>query len=298
MAAFRRMGPGGHPVIASADGSSEPAAVREAIETFFLAIQKIFCESDESLYEFCRSTPLPSASVQQRILCRPICRPDGSLEAILALARLTDGEAWDANDGDFLVLAGRLWIIGQTFRSLLKHQLERDGLTGLINRAGLERVLVTIWDECRRRRLPVGFALLDVDNFKQTNDTIGHPAGDRILRQLSQLAQQALVGAGYNQGVLARYGGDELVVVLPGATGETALAFARDLLQMIRRNRFSVGNKRYLRVTVSMGVASSEGGMAKTPDALLALADRALLYAKRLGRNRVCAWAFGNPPAS
>src|SRR5216683_2277508 len=170
-------------------------------------------------------------------------------------------------------------------RTRLYEQAERlattDGLTGLLNRRTLSAQLAARVREAQRYRRPLSLLLLDVDHFKKVNDTHGHPAGDAVLRGVSAVAR----AQARETDLVARYGGEELAVVLP----ETDAAGARAIAERLRaavESTAHASDQGALRVTVSVGVATWPGG-GQNPDELLTTADRALYRAKQTGRNRV-----------
>jgi diguanylate cyclase (GGDEF)-like protein len=130
----------------------------------------------------------------------------------------------------------------------------------------------------QRLATPLSLLVLDVDHFKQVNDTYGHQTGDAVLREVSE----ALVANTKNYDVAARYGGDEFVVLLPGCSREDAMRVAERVRNGIAR---AVGEAP---VTISAGVASVPDN-ASDAERLMAAADAALYDAKRAGRNRVVA---------
>jgi len=159
----------------------------------------------------------------------------------------------------------------------LANQATTDELTGLPNRrAGLE-ALGRELARSSREDLPLGVAILDVDHFKQVNDTHGHPAGDDVLRELAQRLNATL--RPYDH--LCRYGGEEFLLVSPGATDSAPWERLR---AAVAGSPFPtrVGD---LDVTVSIG--HTEGDGQSDPEALIAAADRGLYRAKEAGRNRV-----------
>jgi len=163
-------------------------------------------------------------------------------------------------------------------RELLRQAIH-DGLTGLFNRSYLDEALPRELARAERDNRPIGLLILDIDHFKQVNDRHGHSAGDRVLARVARLVR-TLVRAG---DIPCRYGGDELVAVMPGATREEAL-------QAGERIRSSVAEDRAVAdvdpVTVSIGVAVYPEDATTATD-LFRHADRALYEAKDLGRNRV-----------
>lgn len=176
----------------------------------------------------------------------------------------------------------------EAMQALIEESLEQavtDPLTGLYNR----RFLIGQLDSLLKRALhggpPVGLVLFDIDHFKQINDQFGHDAGDAVLRELA-----ARVAAQVRPTDFAcRFGGEEFVVVLPGATLDFATVAAERLRLAMLGEPFRVnGGDRSLVVTISAGVAASEGEV-QDGDQLLKMADQRLYGAKAAGRNRVAA---------
>jgi len=167
-----------------------------------------------------------------------------------------------------------------------------DSLTGLFNRRYLsvhiERALVRIAETHK----PVAAIFLDIDCFKQINDTHGHAAGDQVLKQLADRVSRNL----RNFDLVARWGGEEFVVVMPDAGVEAAAMVAERLRRRIADEPFPIaGTDRPLQVTISLGVAATEDP-GEGVDALLARADHALYAAKQQGRDRVVADGLDDLP--
>ncbi len=157
-----------------------------------------------------------------------------------------------------------------------------DSLTGCLNRRALMDGLERELDRNRRYDTELSILLIDLDRFKDINDTRGHLMGDSVLRQVGKLLHQEL----RTVDIAARYGGEEFVIVLPDTGLEGATAFAERLRERVVRHRFSEEDDT-LSVTISVGVASVPGNWAATSDSLIALADEALYRAKNEGRNLV-----------
>jgi diguanylate cyclase (GGDEF)-like protein len=160
----------------------------------------------------------------------------------------------------------------------------RDGLTGLYNRRAFNELLVSaIANEDRREGGQLALVLLDLDHFKKLNDTFGHPAGDAALRSAARLLAQHLRKGDQ----AARFGGEEFVVIFPGANKDRGVHGAERLRLAVARHRLVFEGAR-IPLAASFGVAiwPADG---KEPDDLLAAADRALYAAKQAGRNRVMA---------
>ena len=164
----------------------------------------------------------------------------------------------------------------------LREQAIRDRLTGLYNRRYLDETLPRELQRSQRRGESLAVAMLDVDHFKGFNDRYGHEAGDAVLRAIGDLLKRTL-----RAGDLAcRYGGEELTVVLPGASLEEARACLENLRTAILQLRVPYQDGDLPAITVSIGVAVL-GEEPPSAAALLARADAALYRAKADGRNRV-----------
>jgi two-component system cell cycle response regulator len=157
-----------------------------------------------------------------------------------------------------------------------------DQLTGLFNRRYMSRHLNTLMSDNAGKQ--VSFLLLDVDFFKQINDTYGHDIGDEVLREFAARISANVRGID----LACRYGGEEFVVVMPDTDLSFAYMVAERLRQSVADAPFAISAAaRQVPVTISIGVAASGGG--DTPEVLLKRADQALYRAKRDGRNRVVA---------
>ena len=151
-----------------------------------------------------------------------------------------------------------------------------DELTGLPNRRAMMDVLARTASHARRGLTPFSIAMLDIDHFKQVNDTLGHATGDAVLKRFAEATADVL----RESDALGRWGGEEFLLVLPGATPANAQT-ALTRLQAAVRDAVLPGRA----VTFSAGVAAYRG--TENTEALLARADRALYEAKRAGRDRV-----------
>jgi diguanylate cyclase (GGDEF)-like protein/PAS domain S-box-containing protein len=160
----------------------------------------------------------------------------------------------------------------------------RDPLTGLFNRRYLEEVVARDVARARRSGEPLAVTALDLDRFKEVNDTWGHPAGDLVLRALAQ----TLVSRVRGSDLVCRMGGEEFVVILPGSTLEAAHELAETWRSRFAALEIDTGTGSTIRCTVSIGVALFRVHQERIEETL-GRADAALYEAKRLGRNRVVA---------
>ena len=159
----------------------------------------------------------------------------------------------------------------------------RDELTGIANRRRLQQALAEEWSHTRQS---IAFLLLDLDFFKRLNDSHGHLAGDLCLQSVAGFVAETVRPHG---GLAARYGGEELAVLLPGLGLDRALQVAERLRAGIEALAIPNAEAPLGRLTASVGAAAILPTLGATPDGLIEAADLALYQAKAEGRNRVCA---------
>ena len=160
-----------------------------------------------------------------------------------------------------------------------------DGLTGIANRRSFDQQLQAEWARLAREQRPLALLLVDADAFKLLNDISGHLYGDECLRELARCAD-AVAAEG---DLAARFGGEELVVLLPGREMHAAAQVGERLrCEVESRTMTHPASPVAAHVTVSIGVSAMVPDAACSPEALVSAADRALYAAKREGRNRVC----------
>ncbi len=157
-----------------------------------------------------------------------------------------------------------------------------DGLTGLHNHRYFRERLDEEFQRAKRYGTPLSCLIMDVDNFKKINDTFGHLQGDSVLKELSRITAQGI----RTTDIAARYGGEELVVIMPQTGRSGAEAQAERLRVTIARNAFG-GLPQGHSVTVSIGVAAYDSATMADCEAMIGAADAALYTAKRNGKNQV-----------
>lgn len=169
------------------------------------------------------------------------------------------------------------------FERNLYHSATRDGLTGAYNKHHFATCLEKEFAYSRRYSRPMCLILIDLDDFKEVNDTQGHSAGDHVLFEIATRLLDELRG----EEVVARYGGEEFVVLLSRADARQGLQVAERLRRVLEGAVIHWKDER-VHVTASFGVASTSGSKVETGDELFQEADDCLYRAKRYGKNRVC----------
>ena len=178
------------------------------------------------------------------------------------------------------------------YRDLHARIALQDGLTGIANRRAFDQTLLREWLRAQRTRSRLSLIMIDVDHFKNYNDTRGHLAGDECLKRVSCAMVESLRASDFP----ARYGGEEFACILPETDQDGAHASA----QRIRLRLASAGiphgaSPVASHVTISLGVATITPAGQAAPEQLIALADRMLYRAKETGRNRVAQWPGDGP---
>ena len=167
-------------------------------------------------------------------------------------------------------------------RSDVEHRSEAvvDPLTGMLNRNALASRVAELAQQSELSGEPVGLILADLDHFKQVNDSLGHATGDAVLRDVAYVLRKELRAFD----LAYRLGGEEFLVLLPGADGHQTRELAEELREAVCAGAVGGG----VEVTVSLGVSASRRGEAFDYAAVFGEADAALYEAKRSGRDRVC----------
>jgi diguanylate cyclase (GGDEF)-like protein len=164
----------------------------------------------------------------------------------------------------------------------LKSLAMKDGLTGLYNHAVLVELLEKEVSKQRRSKGNLSFVMLDIDYFKKINDTYGHMAGDRILKDLSKI----LTSSVRKGDIVGRYGGEEFSIVLPGAIRDDAYNLCERIRSRVDEHEFSIGDQK-VKITISIGVFAHEFDDSSPETEIIQKADELLYKAKKNGRNRV-----------
>lgn len=170
-----------------------------------------------------------------------------------------------------------------------QHLATIDALTGLYNRRAFFELAQREFERSRRYDHLLSLLMLDIDHFKQINDTYGHAAGDQVLRVVAYECRSLL----RTLDIIGRYGGEEVIMALPETDEENARQVAERLRQHLAQTVISTDSHE-VRISVSLGVATANDVAELTLEALINRADQALYGAKQSGRNRVVVWSAAN----
>ncbi len=195
------------------------------------------------------------------------------------------------NDGDRVRLGAsvvvkfvRLDPCDERFQRELFERTVRDPLTGIYNRSYFFDQIEPLTDLGRSRGLGLAILMADIDHFKRVNDTLGHDAGDAVLREVAAVLREST----RSEDLVARYGGEEFVIALPVAAPDQATERAERIrTNLAARRIMAPGSLQPLRVTASLGLAFAYPGRLRSVPALITAADQCLYQAKNAGRNRV-----------
>lgn len=211
-------------------------------------------------------------------LCIPLTAL-GDIVGLLYLETRTENHASQADRLYFELLAENvgLAVANLQFRQRLVGMAKRDALTGLLNRRSLDEALNRSLDN---QGIALGCIMIDIDYFKRFNDQFGHDAGDAVMQYVARILLE-VVG---EKGDVFRFGGEEFTILLPGATDTDAEKVAEHLRQAVESAPLSYRGRLLDPVTISLGISTSpQGGPVSS---VLERADRALLAAKKNGRNQ------------
>lgn len=164
----------------------------------------------------------------------------------------------------------------------MSEKVHEDHLTGILNRRGFDNAYIQEVAHATRHQTPLCFALLDIDNFKQLNDTHGHHVGDYALIYLVEAVKETV----RRSDVISRYGGEEFTILLPNTALKEAISTIARIRRYLTKKFFLHENKRLL-ITFSAGVTQYQAG--ESQEDLFKRADEALYRAKKNGKNQVVA---------
>lgn len=181
-------------------------------------------------------------------------------------------------------------IVSKTTKALhdARQQAATDPLTGLANRGAFDRALAEGMQSARRLRRPFSLVVVDIDHFKNVNDSHGHPVGDVVIKAVAERMRQEL----RDQDTVARYGGEEFALLLEGAPEGIAFSVADRIRERVATNPIQIppeesadGQPFEVQITLSAGLSLFRE--TDSPEAFIKRADQALYRAKRGGRNQV-----------
>jgi len=165
----------------------------------------------------------------------------------------------------------------------LTHDSQTDILSGLYNRRYFYQASQRVFYEAVRYKHPLSLIMIDIDKFKQINDTYGHTFGDKVIRVVSKILLRAV----RNSDILARYGGEEFVILLPQSDKDGALLLANRIRENIQNQEIELNKASKISVTISMGVTQLDAEHDHEIEDAILRCDKALYNAKNGGRNRV-----------
>ncbi len=219
------------------------------------------------------------------LICAPF-KGKGQVIGLINAYRL-DGEVFDESSYELLFsMASQVGMALENARLFeeTKTLAITDGMTSLYNYRYFTERLCEEFERAKRYKRDISLIMIDIDFFKKYNDAHGHPKGDILLKDFSEILRKTL----RDSDILARYGGEEFVIILNETANDVAVEVAEKLRKAVELKDFEGGESQPVgRVTISLGVASYADGMKSTDD-LVKNADNALYRAKEEGRNRVC----------
>ena len=196
-----------------------------------------------------------------------------------------------SNDIPELLIAIQTAVKHQRERKEREQELERykrlstlESLTGLYNHRYFRQALSDEVDRAERYESPISLLMMDIDRFKDYNDTYGHPSGDDALKEIARILNETKRSID----VCAKIGGEEFALILPQTTKEDAFHLAERIRSVVEATPIATqGNRGEGRLTISIGIAEFPTDAANEEELMLK-ADDGLYEAKRLGRNRIC----------
>lgn len=240
-------------------------------ETFLETVQQEF----DTLYRYFGQGEPPEARLAELLEKASSAAADNTQQMVLAMQDLMQQVA---SSGQELARLAKQ-------QSHLAQEAEKDPLTGILNRQGLERRAAETLAQAGRYGVPIAIAFVDVDRFKLVNDSAGHATGDDALKRVVSVLSHPL----RESDLVARLGGDEFVVILYDYSEEAAKAMLSGALAALASRTLSTANDMHVRVTASCGLLHVKGGdIPESPlDKLLPVVDQVMYAAKRAGGNRV-----------
>ncbi len=190
-------------------------------------------------------------------------------------------------NGDIIQVGRSIFkfLVGDNIESAYHEEIYRlktvDGLTGAYNKRTFDEEIQRELHRFYRYNRPLSLIMFDIDRFKDTNDTYGHLAGDRVLSEIGVLMGEAC----RKEDTFCRYGGEEFAILMPELDLEQCISFAEEIRVKVEAHRFEFDGA-VIPITISGGVASADPGF-ESPSDFIAVADKHLYEAKHAGRNRI-----------
>lgn len=189
------------------------------------------------------------------------------------------------------MILARQFRMAKRDKVIAEHHARSDALTALNNRYGFKEISMPIWHHIIRKQRDVAIVIIDIDDFKQVNDTYGHYGGDIVLKEVARSIQDVA----RKDDITARWGGEEFIIFLPETSQSQANIQAERLREKIESQPVAVNKVKPFTLTVSIGVAGTEfGEFNEKPlqevdlEYMINQADKALYQAKSTGKNKVC----------
>lgn len=170
------------------------------------------------------------------------------------------------------------------YRQQVEQKAMVDPMTGVANRRGYDNCYYRKWQDSVRLKTPISLCMMDIDKFKVYNDTFGHPAGDKVIRAVAEVATEYLRRS---TDFFARYGGEEFVAIIQGSDAETAFTQMTQLRRAVEELHIPHNPEVSKWITVSIGGVTVRPKLSDNYDTYLKIADTMLYDAKRFGRNQV-----------
>ena len=228
---------------------------------------------------------------QTGTLCLPLMVQGETLGLLSLVGNLEDEHS--ISQRQLAMAAGeaiKLSLSNIKLREELREQAIRDPLTGLYNRRNMEESLVRELHRSQRRKAQLCVAMMDLDGFKQVNDTYGHAAGDAVLREIGLILSQHL----RNTDISCRYGGDEFFLVLPDSSLEDNRQRLNQIRTIIKDQTIQYGEKLLKPLTISIGMAAAKEHNFNARE-LIRAADEALYAAKQAGHDQIVIYQKNKP---
>jgi diguanylate cyclase (GGDEF)-like protein len=233
-------------------------------------------------------------SQQAGYLCLPLTVQGETLGVLSLMENASRKEKYPLDLQQLVVTVGetiKLSLSNLKLRDELRQQAIHDPLTDLFNRRYLEETLPRDLYQAQRRNTPLSVVMLDLDGFKQFNDSFGHGPGDALLRELGRALREPL----RKSDIACRYGGDEFLLVLPDSSTTDTQARLEEIRTSLKRLQIRHGEQVLGMITLSAGIAQTpEHGT--TTNELLQAADEAMYAAKQSGGDRIVIYQTVSPP--